>query len=883
MGLRRTGTPRHGYSLTRICAGAVALLAAVLFGTGAIVPASAQTAPGPSAGTTASPGTGGTSEVKPVRSVVLVDESGSLSPDDVNKEKDAARKLVNAQLSPRSTIAVIGFASADAPGQVAVDRVCPETDVSNAANQKFLSDCIGQLRPRTANEGNNTDHVAALDEALATFRQSPGDSPKIVFLLTDGKLDVPATLRYGNDPEERNETAAHLLTDAIARARADEVQIWPLGFGSKNGSSSIDGAALDRFAQGGYQGSCSRLDTAKPHKEVVNDLNEVKGAVLQMYALASCSYYDDLPPIAPISDGQTREVAVEIPKISTDGSIVVTKVDPAVEVSYFDPNNAKVPDSGTVNRSTFTRSTKNSTVESLRIRNPKPGTWKVVLKAPEGAPSLPIDVDVIWQGRLRATVVPSTQQPEAGREITLAMQLQNRDGPIRGFAGVNGLVFGVNVTGDSVPASRLPLTDNGTAGDAVAGDGIFSALYRVPSTATGCLTFLGTVDGPGIAGDERPVSACIRSGSAPVAADITVDTSSAEPGKVVKGRVVVTTTDAKARTLLLHLTDIDAGTIISIAPDRIQTRSSGTTEVELTLALDARTEEGPASATINLVDADDPTSVIASYPVSMEVRTPPPLVQRLWWLWVLLSLLVLAFLVVLWARWVASQKAQGVADLVMVLHRPKDVPFEWPAPPGDATQLRFVVRDSDGPVPRIDRPLPNDNPFRARRGRHGQVIVQPPVGKPFELRRGQTEPLEHGLALSFQDRRRSTVSGWPSGRGTPGASAGSSFPPPPGAGFGGSRPYQDRGVDDFDDAPTVVPSRNGTPRSDNFDYDGPTQTPAGRSLPSQSDVPPAGGMGRRRSWSRKGSKPSEPAPSSFPMADPAQQPRPSSAHDDFLD
>src|SRR4051812_34035212 len=49
--------------------------------------------------------------VAPIRAVVLVDLSGSLSPDDLKREQEAAQALGLAEFSPRSEFLVAGFAS----------------------------------------------------------------------------------------------------------------------------------------------------------------------------------------------------------------------------------------------------------------------------------------------------------------------------------------------------------------------------------------------------------------------------------------------------------------------------------------------------------------------------------------------------------------------------------------------------------------------------------------------------------------------------------------------------------------------------------------------------------------------------------------------------
>lgn len=132
--------------------------------------------------------------VEPVQIVVLVDVSGSLSPEDVARERDAVRVIVQGEPSDESTVSVFGFGSSNTPGQSPVDEVCPATTLESPAKRDLIAECVGNLQVRTAAMGADTDHVAALEQAQAKLASAPPDQPKIVYLLTDGVLDV------GNSP-----------------------------------------------------------------------------------------------------------------------------------------------------------------------------------------------------------------------------------------------------------------------------------------------------------------------------------------------------------------------------------------------------------------------------------------------------------------------------------------------------------------------------------------------------------------------------------------------------------------------------------------------------------------------------------------------------------
>lgn len=108
--------------------------------------------------------------------------------------------------------------------------------------------------------------------------------PKVVFLLTDGKLDVSDSPEYGTDAASRQANGAKRLTEELARARRESVQIWPLGFGSQ-----IDKAALTAMAEGGYRNGCADLPGATPRMRVVDSSAEIDKALQETFAAARCA------------------------------------------------------------------------------------------------------------------------------------------------------------------------------------------------------------------------------------------------------------------------------------------------------------------------------------------------------------------------------------------------------------------------------------------------------------------------------------------------------------------------------------------------------------------------------------------------------------------
>lgn len=238
--------------------------------------------------------------------VVLVDESGSLSPDDVARERDAVRLIVQGEPSPESTVSVVGFASADAPGQSAVDRVCPPTQLNTPQNRQSLADCAGLLRRRDSAEGDGTDHVAALREALNSLSvPAAAGQPKIVFLLTDGELDVSKSPAYGGNSDDRNSAAKRQVPSLLAELSRAGVQVWPLGFGT------ADRAQLDGFATGAAQDRCGATAQG-PTASVITDAADLSRAIGTVYSAARC-FPIDQRPVGGIGDlsGVRGELTLE--------------------------------------------------------------------------------------------------------------------------------------------------------------------------------------------------------------------------------------------------------------------------------------------------------------------------------------------------------------------------------------------------------------------------------------------------------------------------------------------------------------------------------------------------------------------------------------------
>ncbi len=742
---------------------------------GVALPARGQTQPGvtPSAaasGGASAPGAASNDlPAQPVRIVVLVDESGSLSDQDVVNERNAASLIAVADISARSQVAVVGFGSSDGRiGQSAVNPICPLTTVSEPGNQQELLRCVSTLHRRTAEEGNNTDHVAALDQALQILAApDDADRAKMIFLLTDGRLDVSGSPQYGPpDAAARNTEAQRQLIEKINEARDGKVQIWPIGFGN------VDMASLDGYATGGFQGTCNRSSDAKPRTNIYTASSDVIKALLQAFASARCAglsgYAQDT-----LAGGDSVELSVDIPAISTDGSIVVLKGSDKVRVTYLDPRGAQVPrESPDFDGSVLQATTENATAESLHVRNPRPGRWKVRLAAPAGVATSTVAASAIWQGRLRSSIAVTPPAPQAGQTVDVRVRLQTRADAVTDPAELRTLTVRAEASGDGMPLRSVQVADDGKGPDRQANDGEFAGQVTIPSTATGNLVFVGRIDATGVVGDERPFTTRTAKGPAAVTGDISVGGGRVAPGGNLRGKLVINTADGQPRTLGLRLVDLDPGTLAELSPATVATGGSGRSEQELTVSFRAGTKIGPASGEIDLVDMADPATVVAVGFFVANIGYPPSLFQRLLWLWILLAVAALAALVWWRGRRRARRARRDVRDLTMVLYRNNTELYKLRAPATPSTRFPFAVRDPRGRLARLDLADGREDAYEARRGDSGELVVRTPGGTTITLTRGRPTPIGDGLALGFLDARTASAGGQPGARGGGGSGAG---------------------------------------------------------------------------------------------------------------
>ncbi|QGZ51478.1 VWA domain-containing protein [Streptomyces sp. QHH-9511] len=755
----------------------------------------------------------------PIDFAVVVDQSASLAEKDLARETEAAALLSQGEISERSRAAVIGFGSSEKPGQSPVREVCPLT-VADAAGRQRLSDCVPQLNRRdAARMGPGTDFPAALRQAVSRLTEDARpNTPKVVFLLTDGRLDVGDSPEYGTDKANRQANGQKRLNEELARARASSVQIWPLGFGSE-----IDRAALTAMAEGGHRGSCADIPEATPKMRVVGTSAEIDKALQETFAAARCARIAHGTVGKPPAD-----LSVTIPPIATDGSLTVGKHDPKVRVTYYDPAGRKVPTRGEFDGSTFEVSGQDGPVEALRVKNPMPGRWRIHIEAPEGHRDREVAVRAIWQGRLRSAVTLDPASPRAGEDAVVEVRMQTRRGVvITDPAQLQGVTVAAELTGGGFAPVTVRLADDGRAPDRTAGDVRFTGKLTVPASATGDLQLTARMSAPGVTSDRRPLHARTTQGTPAVTAGLTVDRVTVHPGATVRATLDVTNNDSVPHTLRLALEDQAAGSDLRITPATVTAEPGGSTRTDVTVTVGPGTPVGELGGRIEVVDPGDDGRVLDSTFLDVRVEAPPTWWDR--WAWAVVAGAVAVLLVGAFAgiRLAARRRRRDLAGVVLELVREGRVLDTLTIRPGQSGggEYLFTVEEVRGAAPTLRRARTGAaSAHRLRRTGGGELLLRPHRGRESAVRPGQPAGLEE-CELIVRDGRR-TSRGVPSGTPTRPRGSGAAND------TGGSGGWRERLVRRPSRSGASARDRSRTPRSDRHESDGP------RSGPSRSD--PAG-------------------------------------------
>ncbi|MCM2388840.1 VWA domain-containing protein [Streptomyces albipurpureus] len=648
----------------------------------------------------------------PVDAAIVVDASGSLSQQDVERERDAAERIVVGEISDRSRMTVLGFASADNDRQSPVDEVCPAATLSGVAREK-LSDCIGQLKRREKNEGTGTDFPSAIRQAVDRLSEGDPKMPRVLFLLTDGLLDVEDSPIYG-DAKDRKANGERELKEALAEARAAKVQIWPLGFGK------ADDTALQKMAVGAYQGSCDNLPQAKPKAKTVKTAEAVGDALQAAFAGARCLVSDK-----PIKGTSPGDIKLRISPLATLASVVVSKGDPKVTVTYIDPRGKKVEPGKDRDGSTFHLTGAGKNVEALRITDPRPGTWTVRLDAPEGHRDKLASVGVQWRGALRSSITMKPTSPRPGESAVVRLRLQTRDHEaITNREDLDRLRVSASLTGDGFKPVPIPLAEDKEGG-------VFAGKVTVPQTASGALKVVGVLGAVGLSADHRPFPTRIAGVNDEVRAEVQVSDATVHPGKGTRFILKAENQSSTERVLSVDIEDAAPGDL-TLSPREFTLKPGESITEYGTLRVGTDTDPRRLAGKIQVTDTTADGQVLHADLVTLEVVPVPSWLERMWdaYWWVIVpGAILLACLIAygIWALRARRLRADPTGLVLRLLvphgggHREGS---SLPVSTGGVVPYRFEVVDEDSDDPRLE-PRPTNGNYQLRRGPRGGLVRMP--------------------------------------------------------------------------------------------------------------------------------------------------------------
>ncbi|MGH3931528.1 MAG: hypothetical protein ACRDTF_16335, partial [Pseudonocardiaceae bacterium] len=440
-----------------------------------------------------------------------------------------------------------------------------------------------------------------------------------------------------------------------------------------------------------------------------------------------------------------QDGTLNVPEIASEGSILVSKGDPLVTVGYVDPQGTEVPTNGELGISHFELSGQGSEVEALRIVNPTPGQWTVRLSSPPGVPAQDVSARAIFQGAIRAklSVLPLTPRP--GSEVDLTMQVRGARAAITDPAQLRGLTFVGKLHGDGFPpVPPIELAD----GD---GDGQYQGRLTVPNMATGRLDFFGGVTGIGVSGDQQSVTTRIASG-ADVQGVLTLDGVDADVvvGTSLNGTAQVMNSTGQPRTLRIEIVESSPGAVITVEPRQLTVPASGQAVLPLTVRFDPATTLGSNQARLRLVDESD-GALVGQLLFARNVVPEPGIIERLWWLWLLLAVALVGSVAgVVWRlrRRRAGRDVHGVRVELRRHGQPLGSPVRAHR---HAEEFRFGIRRGGGAADTSLTTGPGGDRYRVRRSPSGPALSGP-SGEPVDLAPGGVLDLDEGLELILHDR-----------------------------------------------------------------------------------------------------------------------------------
>ncbi len=369
--------------------------------------------------------------------VLVLDSSGSMLLTDPNRLRDEGTKLLLRSLHEGDRIGVIDFADG-------AKIVKPLTD--------FTKDTEGLLENAVSNissTGEYTDLHSGI-QAAQNMLQEGGreEARKVIVLLSDGKMEPnPAK---GN-PDALTNT---LLNDNLPELKAKEIKVYTLYF-----SERADQELLSQIAA-----ATDGVNWYTPNADKVHE------------SFAELFLAVKKPQIVPMTS-KGLKIDDEI-----DEATFYLNKDEGTEIAVISPDGTKITESSKPENVRWFRGQK---FEVVTVENPEVGLWQLAgVSANDGYATVITNLKLVTQW-------PSSVTAE--EPVTLQARFFDAEKPIvlPEMSGIIKYAFQIVPTDKvSEPVVREFLVDDGTKGDKVERDGVFSSAVTIKEPGEYKLTII---------------------------------------------------------------------------------------------------------------------------------------------------------------------------------------------------------------------------------------------------------------------------------------------------------------------------------------------------------------------------------------------------------
>ena len=688
--------------------------------------------------------------LEPAYIVVAVDESGSIEPPEMQQEMNAANSILLDEFNPQSKMEVIGFGGLDSGASSSNpegNTICPMTSLSTTVQRQSVESCVSGFHVRNMGQGENTDFITVVNQAVSDLQQAPTGYQKLLFLLTDGWLDVWGSPDWigANQQEVDAKALQYLEGQSVPKAAAAGVSIWGLGFGS---DARLD--TLDYLAQHSYPDSCA---AGGNKAQVIPDSTTLSQTLLaKFYSTARCSAFSG-GQTTYLDGSESKTITLNVPAIATAGAIEVILGSTRDTLAFTAPDGNDAPASGSVDGTQVQLEGAGGLVQSLQLINPTPGPWTVQVTAPAGVAQQQIIAGVLWQGRVQSDIVLTNYQPEAGDQVTVTVQVSARPATtltqqLLDQAGVQ-VVAGLSGAGFA-PIRSVPLTPEANTA------GYYTGTLTIPKKATGNLAFTGYVTGNGVAADERQTFAQVVPLAREVTATLTQQATSVQAGATLPVLLQLDNESGIAHDLTVTLAGTPSGVTVSEPTVPLSSASGTRAPVDIVLTIPESAPAGPIGGTISVTDSGTDAKY-ASIFLTARITLPPSLIERFRWLFIAVAVVVVLIVLGTWRLLAARRMRDSIQDIAIVLYNEHGEETErLHAPSGHPNRFKFTLRrDTEEMGWAGGGRLAHDpagTGWQARR-RRGGLVVSTPEGTELPLLLGESVALGDGLAIGYEDAR----------------------------------------------------------------------------------------------------------------------------------